>query len=88
VSGLLEGKVCHHHRCGRGIGRDMALVFVREGARVVLAGGTTRHARGNRAPGKAAGGESLCVVTNVARSEDCRSLVEATVRKYSRLDAP
>ena len=86
MSGLLEGKVAIITGAGRGIGRDMALVFVREGARVVLAGRTLATLEETARRVKLLGGESLCVVTNVGRSEDCRALVEATVRKYSRLD--
>jgi NAD(P)-dependent dehydrogenase (short-subunit alcohol dehydrogenase family) len=86
VTGLLEGKVAIITGAGRGIGSDMALVFVREGARVVLAGRTLSSLQESAERVKAAGGESICVVTDVGKAEDCRKLVEATVRKFSRID--
>jgi len=75
VSGLLEGKVAIITGAGRGIGVTWHWYsFAKE--RAWYWREDTRHARGNARRVKLLGGESLCVVTNVARSEDCRSLVE------------
>jgi meso-butanediol dehydrogenase / (S,S)-butanediol dehydrogenase / diacetyl reductase len=69
----------------RGIGRSIAARFHREGANVVIAdssqeGAGTAHALDQH-------GASACFIpTDVSRPGDVEALVNATVRRYSRLD--
>jgi len=69
-----------------GIGRDTAIAFARDGARVVVAG--RREAEGAEvvATIKAAGGEALFVKTDVSVEADAKNLVEKTLAAYGRLD--
>ena len=69
-----------------GIGRDTAVLFAREGAKVVVAG--RRQAEGQETIDliRAAGGEGIFVPTDVSKTADVQALVEKTVEKFGRLD--
>jgi NAD(P)-dependent dehydrogenase (short-subunit alcohol dehydrogenase family) len=69
-----------------GIGRDTALAFARDGAKVVVAG--RREAEGAEvvAAIKSAGGEALFVRTDVSIEADAKNLVERTLAAFGRLD--
>src|SRR3982075_4646184 len=69
-----------------GIGRAAALAYVREGARVVVAG--RRAAEGEETVRllRAEGGEGLFVSTDVSKAVQVKELVERTLEKFGRLD--
>ncbi len=69
-----------------GIGRDTAVLFAKEGAKVVVAG--RREAEGKETLDliRAAGGEGIFVQTDVAITADVQSLVRKTVEEFGRLD--
>src|SRR5690349_4531068 len=70
-----------------GIGRAAALLFAREGARVMIA--TAHNAAGAAdvaAQITAAGGTAAHVLGDVAHADGARRLVAATVGAYGRLD--
>jgi NAD(P)-dependent dehydrogenase (short-subunit alcohol dehydrogenase family) len=86
MTGLVTGKVAVVTGGGSGIGRASALVFAREGAKVVVAdvdveGGeeTVRLIRQN-------GGEALFVKTDVSQDTAVEALVARAVQTYGRLD--
>jgi len=83
---MLEAKVALITGAGRGIGRDTALLFAREGARVVLVGRTLEALQETAAAVEGAGGEALCVRADVRRADDCARMVEQTLQRFSRLD--
>jgi NAD(P)-dependent dehydrogenase (short-subunit alcohol dehydrogenase family) len=69
-----------------GIGRATAILFAREGAKVVIA---ARNAeRGDRVVEeiRAAGGDALFVATDVAKATDVENMVAKTVEHFGRLD--
>ena len=71
---------------GSGIGRESALLFAREGASVVV---VDLNANGGRKTVEAVqeqGGSAVFVQADVARAEDCRSMVAEAERAYGRLD--
>ena len=69
-----------------GIGRDTAVLFAKEGAKVVFSG--RRELEGNETLKlvRAEGGEGLFVKSDASKSADIESLVQKTVDTYSRLD--
>lgn len=70
-----------------GIGRETALAFAAEGAKVVVV--TGRNVAGGEATVKAirdAGGEASFVQCDVSNEEQVRAMVEKTVELYGRLD--
>jgi NAD(P)-dependent dehydrogenase (short-subunit alcohol dehydrogenase family) len=77
----LKDKVALITGAGRGIGRDIALAYAREGAKVVVNDVDPATAE---ATARDVGG--LGVVADVARSADVARMVETTVGKYGRID--
>lgn len=69
-----------------GIGRDTAVLFAKEGAKVVFSG--RREVEGNETLNqvRAVGGDGLFVRSDVSKSADVESLVKKTVERYGRLD--
>ena len=95
MPGLLEGKVAIITGAGGGIGREHALFFARDGAKVVVNDlGSDRHGGGKGAELadrtvqdiKAAGGEATANYDNVATREGADGLVWTALNKYGRLD--
>jgi NAD(P)-dependent dehydrogenase (short-subunit alcohol dehydrogenase family) len=93
--GSLEGRVAIITGAGRGIGREHALLFAAEGARVVVndLGGSGDGSGSDAGPAKqvvdeivAAGGEAVANTDDVASWAGAASLVEQAVDAYGRLD--
>lgn len=82
----LRGKVALVTGGGSGIGRAAALVFAREGARVVVAGRGLEAGEETVGAVREAGGEALFVKADVSEAEEVEALVERTVEAYGRLD--
>ncbi len=71
---------------GGGIGRESALLFAQEGARVVAVDLNEKAGRQTVKLVKAAGGEASFVAADVSRADDCQRMVNAAEKKYGRLD--
>src|SRR6202035_4185969 len=93
--GALEGRVAVITGAGRGIGREHALLFAREGAKVVVndLGGGNDGAGSDAGPADAvvaeirqAGGEAVANADDIAAWDGAERLVEQAVREYGRLD--
>ena len=93
--GLLEGKVAVVTGSGGGIGREHALLFAREGARVVVNDlGSDRHGGGKGAEMadkvvseiKAKGGDAVANYDSVATREGADGLIWSALNKFGRLD--
>ena len=82
----LRGKVALITGAGSGIGRQTALLFAREGARVTVADIDAEAAATTVTAIAEAGGEADAVRADVARAEDCAHMVEAAEQRWGRLD--
>ncbi len=69
-----------------GIGRAIALAWAREGAQVAVSDLDEAGGRQTVALAEAAGARALFVRADVARPEDCETLVARTVAAFGRLD--
>jgi NAD(P)-dependent dehydrogenase (short-subunit alcohol dehydrogenase family) len=68
-----------------GIGRESALLFAHEGAKVVVADLDGKAGEGVAAEIAAAGGEAIALRCDVARGEDLRAAVAAAERRFGAL---
>ncbi len=69
-----------------GIGRATALLFAREGARVVITGRNEERGRQVVEEIQKAGGSALFIRSDVRLAEECRRAVEDTVRGFGPID--
>jgi NAD(P)-dependent dehydrogenase (short-subunit alcohol dehydrogenase family) len=91
AGGRLQGKVALVTGAGSrgdgvGNGRAVAILFAREGARVVLADQNREAAEATRAMIVAEGGEAVSVRADVTNIVDCRDMVAEAVGRWGRLD--
>ena len=92
--GALDGKIAVVTGAGRGLGREMALMFAREGAKVVVndLGGETDGTSGSKiadevvAEIKEAGGEAAANYDSVAEVEGGRKIFQTAIDNFGALD--
>lgn len=92
--GKLDGKVCLITGASRGIGRDTALLFAAEGARVACAARTLHEGdhiyegslEGTVAAVRDRGGDARAFQANVSEQADCERLVQEVLEHYGRVD--
>src|SRR6185437_5186121 len=82
----LKDKVALVTGGGRGIGRDIALAYAREGAHVVVNDVDPATAAATAKDAAAFGSKSLSVVGDVAKSADIAHLVDTIIKERGRID--
>jgi NAD(P)-dependent dehydrogenase (short-subunit alcohol dehydrogenase family) len=85
MSGRLAGKVALITGGGMGMGRETAVLFAEEGARVVVADIDAAAAKETAARIGKAGGEALAVVGDVALEADVQRMVDEGVQRFGAL---
>jgi NAD(P)-dependent dehydrogenase (short-subunit alcohol dehydrogenase family) len=71
---------------GYGIGRQIALVFARAGARVVLAARSEDKLESTRQEVATLGADCLALRTDVAKIADCSRMAEQTLSRFGHID--
>lgn len=82
----LQNKIAIVTGGGTGIGRGIALMFAKEGAKVVVAGRRIEPLNETVSAIQSAGGEALAVKTDVSLLEQVEAMVKQTIDKYGRVD--
>jgi NAD(P)-dependent dehydrogenase (short-subunit alcohol dehydrogenase family) len=94
-TGMLQGKVIAVTGAGRGIGREIALLAARHGARVIVndVGASLSGEGGDEGPAEAvvteirnAGGEAAASTASVADPAGAESIVALAVERFGRID--
>jgi NAD(P)-dependent dehydrogenase (short-subunit alcohol dehydrogenase family) len=85
MSGRLQGKVALITGAANGIGRQTALRFVAEGARVVVADVDDEAGQEVVSRLEELGGQALYVHADVSRDADCAAMIEAAESAYGAL---
>ena len=83
---LLDGKVCLITGSGGGLGREAAVLFAREGARLVVNDVNEDGGRETVALVEGAGGEAAFLPGDVSDDEQVRALFDSAVERFGRLD--
>jgi len=82
----LKDKVAIVTGAGTGLGRAIAIMFAREGAKVALNGRRAEPLEKVVAEIAQAGGTALACAGDVTKAADVKRMVEATVKAFGRLD--
>lgn len=69
-----------------GLGKSTAVLFAKEGAKVVITGRTEKSLKQTAEEAKNEGLEIDYLVSDVAKEGDCKNAVDYTVNKYGRID--
>ena len=84
--GRLKDKIAIITGAASGIGRATAILFAREGARLVLADVLESGLQETLAAVKEAGGEAVIKPVNVSVEQEVKGLVDLGLRTYGRID--
>jgi len=84
--GNLQNKVALITGGTSGIGRETAVLFAKEGAKVVITGRREPEGHETVAVVRAAGGDGIFVKGDVSKAADVQLFVQKTVEKFGRLD--
>lgn len=71
---------------GTGIGRATAILFAREGARVMIVGRRAKPLQETVGIIKSEGGKATYLSINVSRTDQVQKMVEETVKAYGKID--
>lgn len=81
----LQGRVAIVTGAGQGIGKEIALIFAREGAKVVVTD-ITDKARDVAEEIKSMGSEAFAIKVDVSKGNDTKKMAEETIKRFGRID--
>ena len=84
--GRLDGRVAVITGAASGIGCATAVIFAREGAKLVIADVNEEGLNETLRQVKGEGGDAVTRITDVAVEEDVRQLIEFAIQTYSKID--
>ncbi len=84
--GKLEGKVAVITGAASGMGKQIALLYAKEGAKVVVADLNLENAEATVDEIIESGGEGIAVAANVVKQAEIDAMIDAAVNKYGKLD--
>ncbi len=84
--GRLDGKVAFITGAGSGIARSAAELFTREGAKVAIAELKPELGRATEQLVRDAGGDAICIETDVTQEDSVKAAIQKTVERYGKLD--
>ena len=84
--GKLDGKVAIITGAGSGIGRATALLFAKEGAKVVIADNVVSGGEETLTMIRESGGEACFVKTDVSVELDIKNMIKTALDNYGKLD--
>ena len=82
----LKDKVAYITGAASGIGKEIAIVFAREGARIVIADLNQAAAEATAAELKSSGAQAVGMAVDVTDEQQVEASVEATVKTFGRVD--
>jgi NAD(P)-dependent dehydrogenase (short-subunit alcohol dehydrogenase family) len=82
----LENKVAVVTGAGSGMGKAIAVLYAKEGAKVVATDINEESVKAVAAEIIAAGGAATAIVANVAKEEDVQKMIDTAIEKYGTLD--
>jgi NAD(P)-dependent dehydrogenase (short-subunit alcohol dehydrogenase family) len=82
----LQNKIAIITGAGSGIGRGIALAFIKEGAKVVVADWSEEGGKETVEQIKKKNGEAIFVKTDISKTNDVEQLVKTCLDKFGRVD--
>src|ERR1039457_954801 len=82
----LEGKVAFITGAASGIGKEIALEFAREGAKIAIADLNKRAADATAAEIETAGGRAIGVAVDVTDEAQVEAAVQASIKIFGNID--
>ncbi|WP_297026989.1 SDR family NAD(P)-dependent oxidoreductase [Thermoplasma sp.] len=86
MPGVLDGKISVVTGSGNGIGKEIALLFSKNGSKVILAEYDESSGRSVETEIRKSGGIAEFIKTDVSNEDSCRNTVDQVIRKYGGID--